>query len=191
MLTPQDEETKANEYLPGWINDPLLVDSELGEISLREKRFWKELIRLYLKPMFHTKEKKAEIADSLRELRNMFAFAFVMINSIFVLIVFLLQLKKDYLHLEWPIDPEDFITCDNRNHQITIYRRYKELDPIGLCFVVFFGLILIIQFIAMFFHRFATISQLLASTKLDWFRSSSTVSKSTDFFVFAHELKLV
>ncbi|KAM7358478.1 chitin synthase 2 isoform 3-T3 [Cochliomyia hominivorax] len=175
--TEEYEENKEKHYIPGWINDPLLVDSELGEISLREKRFWKDLIKLYLKPMFHTKEKKAEIADSLRELRNMFAFAFVMINSIFVLIVFLLQLKKDYLHLEWPIDPVDFITYDDTNSQIYIYRRYKELDPIGLCFVLFFGLILIIQFIAMFFHRFATISQLLATTKLDWFRASSTITE--------------
>ncbi|XP_073836306.1 chitin synthase 2 isoform X2 [Musca autumnalis] len=171
-----DDENKGNEYLPGWINDPLLVDSQLGEISLREKRFWKDLIKLYLKPMFHTKEKKAEIADSLRELRNMFAFAFVMINAIFVLIVFLLQLKKDYLHLEWPIDPEDFITYDADNSQIYIYRQYKHLDPIGFCFVIFFGIILIIQFIAMFFHRFATISQLLATTKLDWLRASSTIT---------------
>ncbi|XP_011291179.1 chitin synthase chs-2 [Musca domestica] len=174
--TVQDEESSGKEYLPGWINDPLLVDSQLGEISLREKRFWKDLIKLYLKPMFHTKEKKAEIADSLRELRNMFAFAFVMINAIFVLIVFLLQLKKDYLHLEWPIDPEDFITYDADNSQIYIYRRYKHLDPIGFCFVIFFGIILIIQFIAMFFHRFATISQLLATTKLDWLRASSTIT---------------
>ncbi|XP_017480643.1 PREDICTED: uncharacterized protein LOC108369929 isoform X2 [Rhagoletis zephyria] len=171
-----DIEAGSREYLPGWINDPLLVDSELGEISLKEKRFWKELIKHYLRPMFHTIEKKAEIAESLRELRNMFAFAFIMINSIFVLIVFLLQLKKDYLHLEWPIDPVDYITYDDTNSQIYVYRRHKELDPIGLCFVLFFGLILIIQFIAMFFHRFATISQLLATTQLDWFRTPNTLT---------------
>ncbi|XP_011200587.2 chitin synthase chs-2 isoform X1 [Bactrocera dorsalis] len=176
-LVPGDDvEDSSREYLPGWVNDPLLVDSELGEISLKEKRFWKDLIKLYLRPLFHTKDKKAEIAESLRELRNMFAFAFIMINSIFVLIVFLLQLKKDYLHLEWPIDPTDYITYDDTNSQIYIYRRHKELDPIGLCFVIFFGLILVIQFIAMFFHRFATVSQLLATTQLDWFRAPSTIT---------------
>ncbi|XP_023159175.1 uncharacterized protein LOC111591750, partial [Ceratitis capitata] len=175
-LAPGDDAEEGREYLPGWVNDPLLVDSELGEISLKEKRFWKDLIKQYLRPLFHTKDKKAEIAESLRELRNMFAFAFIMINSIFVLIVFLLQLKKDYLHLEWPIDPKDYITYDDTNSQIYIYRQHKELDPIGLCFVLFFGLILVIQFIAMFFHRFATISQLLATTQLDWFRAPSTIT---------------
>nr|XP_036224585.1 chitin synthase-like [Bactrocera oleae] len=140
-LVPGDDvEDGGQEYLPGWVNDPLLVDSELGEISLKEKRFWKDLIKLYLRPLFHTKDKKAEIAESLRELRNMFAFAFIMINSIFVLIVLLLQLKKDYLHLEWPIDPTDYITYDDTNSQIYIYRRHKELDPIGfLCFVISFA----------------------------------------------------
>ncbi|XP_030369088.1 chitin synthase chs-2 [Scaptodrosophila lebanonensis] len=167
----------SDDYLPGWLNDPLLIDSELGEISLTEKRFWKDLIKQYLKPLVLSKEKKQSMDDGLRELRNMIAFAFVMVNAIFVLIVFLLQLKKDYLHLKWPMDPTDFVSFDRDNLQVGIYRQYKELDPIGLCFVLFFGLILIIQFVAMFFHRFATLSQLLATTKLDWFRSSGQLSE--------------
>ncbi|EDW19044.1 chitin synthase chs-2 [Drosophila mojavensis] len=162
--------------LPGWLNDPLLIDSELGEVSLLEQRFWKDVIRQYLKPLELSKEQKQAMADDLKELRNMIAFAFVMVNAIFVLIVFLLQLKKDYLHLKWPIDPTDYVSFDRDNHQVGIYRQYKELDPIGLCFVIFFGFILIIQFIAMFFHRFATMSQLLATTQLDWFRSNGQLS---------------
>ncbi|XP_055854071.1 chitin synthase chs-2 [Episyrphus balteatus] len=170
----QNSDTEIDlDYMPGWVNDPLLVDSPIGEIPLAEKRFWRELIKNYLKPMFHTKEKKDQIAASLRELRNMFAFAFVMINSLFVLIVTLLQIKKEYLHVQWPVSPKDFISYDETHLQVYVYRQYQELDPIGLCFVVFFGLILIIQFIAMFFHRFATVSQLLAATKLDWLVSSS------------------
>ncbi|XP_034109385.1 chitin synthase chs-2 isoform X1 [Drosophila albomicans] len=178
VLRDDGEET-ANDpdnYLPGWLNDMLLIDSELGEITLVEQRFWKDLIKQYLKPLELTKEQKQTMADDLKELRNMIAFAFVMVNAIFVLIVFLLQLKKDYLHLKWPIDPTDYVSFDRDNLQVGIYRHYKELDPIGLCFVIFFGLILIIQFIAMFFHRFATMSQLLATIELDWFRSNGQLS---------------
>lgn len=174
--TPLDQSSDIEldlDYMPGWVNDPLLVDSPIGEIPLQEKRFWRELIKNYLKPMFHTKEKKDQIAASLKDLRNMFSFAFVMINSLFVLVVTLLQLKKEYLHVQWPVSPKDFITYDENHLQVYVYRQYQELDPIGLCFVVFFGLILIIQFIAMFFHRFATVSQLLAATKLDWFSRNS------------------
>ncbi|XP_068142349.1 LOW QUALITY PROTEIN: chitin synthase chs-2 [Drosophila tropicalis] len=163
-------------YQPGWLNDPLLINSELGEISLIEQRFWRDLIKEYLKPLELSKEQKQAMADGLKDLRNLIAFAFLMINAIFVLIVFLLQLKKEFLHLEWPIDPTDFVTFDRDNLQVGIYRQYKELDPIGLLFVIFFGFILIIQFVAMFFHRFATMSQLLATTQVDWFRSSGKFS---------------
>ena len=44
--------------------------------------------------------------------------------------------------------------------------RELHLEPIGLVFVFFFGLILIIQFVAMLFHRFGTLSHILASTEL-------------------------
>lgn len=171
-----DEPNDPDNHLPGWLSDPLLIDSELGEIKLIEQRFWRELIRQYLKPLELSKEQKQSMADDLKALRNMIAFAFVMVNAIFVLIVFLLQLKKDYLHLKWPIDPTDFVSFDRDNSQVFIYRQYKELDPIGLCFVIFFGFILVIQFLAMFFHRFATLSQLLATVQLDWFRSNGSLS---------------
>jgi len=167
----KDAPNDADNYLPGWLNDPLLINSELGEVSLMEQRFWKDVIKQYLKPLELSREQKQAMADGLKELRNMIAFAFVMVNAIFVLIVFLLQLKKEFLHLKWPIDPTDFVSFDRDNLMVGIYRQYKELDPIGLCFVIFFGLILIIQFLAMFFHRFATLCQLLATTQVDWFRS--------------------
>lgn len=150
-------------------------ESPLGEISSEEKRFWKKLIEKYLHPLFDTKEEKEKVKQDLTELRNMFAFAFIMINALFVLIVFLLQLKKEYIHLQWPIDPKNTITYDSTKQEVLITREYLELDPIGISFVVFFGLILLIQFIAMFFHRFATLSQLLATTKLTFF-GTNTVS---------------
>lgn len=168
----QQEENDSN-FLPKWLDDPCLDESPLGEISSEEKRFWKKLIEKYLHPLFDNKEEKAKIKESLTELRNMFAFAFMMINSLFVLIVFLLQLKKDYLHFKWPIDPKNTITYDFTKQEVLITREYLELDPIGISFVLFFGLILLIQFIAMFFHRFATLSQLLASTKLTFFGTNS------------------
>ena len=40
------------------------------------------------------------------------------------------------------------------------------MEPIGLVFVFFFALILLIQFIAMLFHRFVTLSHILSSCEL-------------------------
>lgn len=102
------------------------------------------------------------------ELRDVAVFAFVMLNALFVLIVFLLQLNKASLHIQWPFNAKNVITYEPSTTEITIHRNYLELEPIGLMFVLFFGVILLIQFMAMIAHRFATISQILATTNLNW-----------------------
>lgn len=43
---------------------------------------------------------------------------------------------------------------------------YLELEPIGVVFVVFFALVLILQVIGMMFHRWGTMSQIISTTKL-------------------------
>ena len=50
--------------------------------------------------------------------------------------------------------------------QVMVGKEYLKLEPIGLVFVFFFASVMIIQFIAMLFHRFGTLSQILASTEL-------------------------
>lgn len=64
--------------------------------------------------------------------------------------------------------------------QVLISKEYLQLEPIGLVFVFFFGLILIIQFVAMLFHRFGTLSHILASTEL------SCCSRKVTFDCFLH-----
>lgn len=53
---------------------------------------------------------QARVAQDLLDLRNKSVFAFFMFNSLFVLIVFLLQLNKDKLHIEWPFGIKTNIT---------------------------------------------------------------------------------
>ncbi|KAG7158769.1 Chitin synthase chs-2-like, partial [Homarus americanus] len=111
-----------------------------------------------------TSEKQAEV--ELKELRNKSFFGFFMLNALFVLIVFLLQLNKDELHIDWPLGIKENITIIPDTQEVLISQEYLQLEPIGLVFVFFFALILVIQFIAMLFHRFGTISHILASTEL-------------------------
>lgn len=40
------------------------------------------------------------------------------------------------------------------------------MEPIGLVFVAFFGIIIFTQFTGMLFHRFGTLSHILAATEL-------------------------
>ncbi|RZC42525.1 chitin synthase 1, partial [Asbolus verrucosus] len=211
---------------PYWIEDPDVRKGEVEFLSSSEIQFWKDLLDKYLYPIDENKEEKARIAADLKELRDQSVFAFFMMNALFVLIVFLLTLKKDYLHIKWPFGVKTNITYDESSQEariakelielrnksvfaffmfnalfvlvvfllqlnkdqihvkwplgvrtnityieetseVHITKEYLQLEPIGLVFVFFFALILVIQFVAMLFHRFGTIAHILASTELN------------------------
>ncbi|XP_076380076.1 hyaluronan synthase-like protein kkv isoform X2 [Megalopta genalis] len=153
---------------PFWLSDEGLKKGEIDVLSLQEEQFWKDLLEKYLYPIDEDKAEKARIAADLIELRNKSVFAFFMFNALFVLIVFLLQLNKDQLHVVWPLGVKTNITYIEETSEVRITKEYLQLEPIGLVFVFFFALILVIQFTAMLFHRFGTFAHILASTSLDW-----------------------
>lgn len=61
---------------------------------------------------------QARIASDLKELRNSSVFAFFMVNALFVLIVFLLQLNKDNIHIKWPLGVKTNITYDETTQEV-------------------------------------------------------------------------
>nr|XP_026487352.1 chitin synthase chs-2 isoform X3 [Vanessa tameamea] len=176
---------------PYWIEDPELKKGEVDFLSQSELSFWKELIDKYLYPIDANKEEQARIARDLIELRNKSVFAFVMFNALFILIVFLLQLNKDQLHVIWPLGVKTNITYIEETGEVLISKEYLQLEPIGLVFVFFFALILIIQFSAMLFHRFGTISHILASTELNWFCAKKSEDLSQDALLDKNAIAIV
>lgn len=56
----------------------------------------------------------------LKDLRNSSVFGFFMINALFVLIVFLLQLNKDNLHVKWPISARINVTYDEITQEVNL-----------------------------------------------------------------------
>lgn len=56
--------------------------------------------------------------SDLKELRNIAVFSFTMMNAIFVLIVFLLQLNKDTIHINWPLGVKTNITFDEATSEV-------------------------------------------------------------------------
>lgn len=50
--------------------------------------------------------------------------------------------------------------------QVIITQHFLELEPIGLVFVLFFAIILFIQFTGMFLHRFETLCHVLSTTSI-------------------------
>lgn len=128
--------------------------------------------------------------EALASLRDISAFAFVMLNAIFVLIVFLLQLKKSDLHIQWPFNAVNHITYEASIQEVIIRREYLELEPIGLLFVLFFGVILFVQFIAMLMHRFSTISQILATTNLNCYCKKNYDRVSPEAELSMHSIEI-
>nr|AGW99338.1 chitin synthase 1 [Panonychus citri] len=151
---------------PYWIEDKDLRDGETKYLADIEVAFWKEMITKYLYPIDQDREHQARIAAELKELRNRVVFTFFMLNALFVLVVLILQLNKDILHVDWPYGVRENITFVPETNEIRIEKEYLEMEPIGLVFVGFFGLILVIQLVGMLFHRFGTLSHMLASVNL-------------------------
>ncbi|XP_053697083.1 chitin synthase chs-2-like [Sabethes cyaneus] len=175
-----EEPEKQINYLPDWLYDVDLRNGDTETISASEEQFWIELIEKYLKPLDLTERQKTEMKAQLKNLRDLAVFAFVMANALFVLVVFLLQLNKQDLHIQWWFNAKNTISFDESTVEIIVRREFLELEPIGLVFVFFFGMILVIQFLAMMMHRFGTISQILASTQLNWYCSKKAKDMSLD-----------
>lgn len=110
MLNAEPKVERNDDINPFWIEDKSLRKGPVAFLSVAEQQFWRDLIDKYLYPIDEDKNEKARIAADLIELRNKSVFSFFMINALFVLIVFLLQLNKDKLHLDWPIGVKTNIT---------------------------------------------------------------------------------
>ncbi|RVE50442.1 hypothetical protein evm_004867 [Chilo suppressalis] len=190
-LSTSPREQRDDLINPYWIEDPELKKGEVDFLSPSELSFWKELIDKYLYPIDANKEEQARIAGDLIELRNKSVFAFVMFNALFILIVFLLQLNKDQLHVDWPLGIKTNITYIEETGEVLISKEYLQLEPIGLVFVFFFALILVIQFTAMLFHRFGTLSHILASTELNWFFTKKSEDLSQDALLDKNAIAIV
>uniref|UniRef100_T1J5I3 chitin synthase n=1 Tax=Strigamia maritima TaxID=126957 RepID=T1J5I3_STRMM len=187
-LEPQQ---KRDDLLnPAWIEDKNLKNGGVIYLNDQECTFWKELLAKYLFPIDDNPEQRQRIAKELIDLRNKSVFAFFMFNALFILIVFLLQLNKDNLYVEWPLGVKYNMTYNPDTHEVRVHKEYLHLEPIGLVFVFFFSLIIVIQFLAMLFHRFGTLSHILAATDLVCC-SRKTEDTSNEAFINKNAVEIV
>uniref|UniRef100_V5H665 Putative krotzkopf verkehrt n=1 Tax=Ixodes ricinus TaxID=34613 RepID=V5H665_IXORI len=87
-----------------------------------------------------------------------------MLNALFVLLVFALQVSRAHVYVPWPLEVKTNITLIK--DQIIITTKSLRLEPIGLIIAAFFAFVMIIQFVGMICHRFHTFSHILASVEL-------------------------
>lgn len=149
-----------------WIDDDDLGKGNQEEIDSDETEFWNALIGQYLYPMEKDEKHQKEISDGLLELRNKVCLAFLVINSLFIILVYTLQSISEEttnLSIEIPCGDDNF--------------KGEKIEPISVTFTVVFGFLLVLQFLAMLFHRYSTLLHIVAITEISQSLASQVRNK--------------
>ncbi|XP_028966439.1 chitin synthase-like [Galendromus occidentalis] len=149
-----------------WMTDPQVLDGPVSELPSSEEKFWRDLLREFLHPIEENPTKKADMQKSLLEFRDNVSIAYFMLNALYVLALFTLQLHKDSLYIVWPVGGTSRIVYMVESRQITIDHEPLMLDPIGLGFILFFAIVMFIQFSGMLLHRVETTKVILSTAKI-------------------------
>ena len=149
----------------------ILNNADEEHLDHKETTFWNQLIEEYLAPLQINQEQKEKTASELREFKIQVSLAFVLINAMFVTLIFMLQAHQDLLGLRWPLGAKGPILTFNSAdlesaNVITLNYEYLKLDPIGLVFVVLLVMVVLLMCVGMFLHRVMTIQQIVAHTDL-------------------------
>ncbi|XP_014677029.1 PREDICTED: uncharacterized protein LOC106816900 [Priapulus caudatus] len=148
VITPHNNIVQRDDSsYPYWLEDEHLHNGTVHLLTEDELAFWTDLIEKYLHPLQEDKKYKEQIAKDLKELRNNSVLGLLILNGLFVTIVFFLQINPS-THIPWP------------------FIEGQSLDPIGLMFMAFYIVLLVLQFIAMLFHRMGTFMHILSATTI-------------------------
>ncbi|KAK5621219.1 hypothetical protein CRENBAI_011615 [Crenichthys baileyi] len=120
---------------------------QVQRLDESEKDFWDKLIERYLTPISDSKEHKLRVSKELRSLRNKAVFLYFIINVLWVVATFFLQLiGNDIISIRIPkYSPDGNITGE------------LKVEPLSLMFLFSFAVLLLVQFIAMLYHRVYTL----------------------------------
>lgn len=176
---PDGDESSPPDTTPTWMDKDCFKHAKHNAIKDTEVRFWEYMLQKYLCPIDENKKEQKKMRSQLRSLRNQSAFAFFMLNALFVVMVLLMQVHQDTLYLEYPDIGSMNISCsksdsgENTQWTVDVEQNMLRLEPIGFVFLIMYAVILVLQFIAMLFHRFGTITLILATTSLNWFEKDN------------------
>ncbi|CAH1797835.1 unnamed protein product [Owenia fusiformis] len=162
-------ESNAN---PAWINHETFEECPVTTLGDKEEVFWKQLIKKYLKPIFNDEDTQKAMATGLKEMRSKFLFGIIMANVLWLNAIIMIQ------SVEQPVKDSIYI-----NVTLPGDNRPLQLEPIGLGFLFFFLAITVVQFLVMLLHRYDTLLQILAFTKINlpcWAKNRVDESKSPE-----------
>ncbi|XP_062607558.1 chitin synthase chs-2-like [Saccostrea cucullata] len=144
------KEVKSNKDSgTGWIAN-CVFPGTYTEMKEQEANFWRIFVNEYLEPIKEDKDKEKKVEEELRELRNNVCGGMALINLLWISVNFLFQLRRPTV--------VTFVKLENGEEIKT--------DILGLLFIIFFTLILLIQFCGMIMHRWGTFLHLVAITEI-------------------------
>uniref|UniRef100_A0A4W6FPM1 chitin synthase n=1 Tax=Lates calcarifer TaxID=8187 RepID=A0A4W6FPM1_LATCA len=117
-----------------------------------EEQFFRELTAKYLEPLPVNKEKQKEMTEELKDLRNKITFVYFICNALWLIMTFTLQLSNTSI----------FIKVPKVDYNLQFTGNYMYIDPLGFMFIVAFALLVLIQFLAMLYHRIYTLIHYVA-----------------------------
>ncbi|XP_039461264.1 chitin synthase chs-2-like [Oreochromis aureus] len=155
-ITEEEQGQLDSNIQTGWIKKlkSLYSDMKLQEGSLdqEEKEFWEELINEYLEPLPDDKEKQKKMDNELRELRNKINFSFFILNAFWLVATFIFQIFNS-----------TFAICIPKlNLQLQETGDVIQIEPIAFMFILGFAVTVVIQFLAMLYHRIQTLIDYVA-----------------------------
>ncbi|XP_051945376.1 chitin synthase 1 [Xyrauchen texanus] len=138
-----------------------LVAPQIEKLSEHETDFWNKLIERYLLPIVDDKAHLEEVTRELKSLRNKAVFLYFIINVLWVVATFFLQaIGNDVLSIKIPkYLPNGSLAAEP-----------LKVEPLSLMFLLSFAILLIVQFLAMLYHRVYTLIHVVSysSTEKDY-----------------------
>ncbi|XP_072000201.1 chitin synthase chs-1-like [Engystomops pustulosus] len=142
-----ENEVNNIKYEESWISE-LQLKTEYNILKMEnfdeeEIPFWEGVITKYLEPINEDKHKQDMIQRELKSLRNKVTFIIFMINLLWIVATFFLQIIGKDVHL---VLPKIYMngTISETEH--------LSVDPIGFMFLLSFALLIILQFGALLYH---------------------------------------
>ncbi|XP_063437912.1 uncharacterized protein LOC134718963 [Mytilus trossulus] len=112
------------------------IKHDIQKINSTEYEFWKLLTDTHLKPTSEAFSLLGQLKIKLEELRNTWLMILLAVNSLWLVLISTLASKINLLVL--------------------------GSNPVGLVFLLIFGILLLVQFFCMLFHRLSTLAHFLA-----------------------------
>jgi chitin synthase len=141
-------------FNPFWLDVKFLGKNDVFYLNTKEITFWQGLLDKYLHPLNADEDEEKRLGRDLIELRNNSCFAFFMLNALWVV----MQFQFEYVSMTFPKLQIPIGVLYNRPDQ--------KVQILGLVFLTLFTLVLLLQFGSMLFHRWGTVVEILASTRI-------------------------